>query len=107
MEKEWRRLLWKAYKLNLFAPWEGVKLSERVVVLSALIVINGFVAPFSRWFEKRVYREICGRQKMSCTSLEVLEDVAWQAVECFVPHQDVTTENHIHIALCCGWATIN
>jgi hypothetical protein len=56
MERKKSRLFWQVSKLVLFAPWSEARLSDRVVSLSSLIVVNGVLSPMARFVLKRQYR---------------------------------------------------
>jgi hypothetical protein len=58
-EREKSRLNWQVCKLVLFAPWREAGVCERVVNLSALIVVDGVVSPLVRFQLGRLYKSCC------------------------------------------------
>jgi hypothetical protein len=59
MEREKSRLNSQICKLAVFAPWREAAISERVVSLSALIVVQGLVSPLARFQLGRYYQSCC------------------------------------------------
>lgn len=59
MEREKSGLNWQISKLVVFAPWRETLLSERVVNLSALIVVHGVISPLVSFQLGRYYQSCC------------------------------------------------